>query len=310
MTSTDTLTNTRSSKRDVRGILLLDKPVGLSSNAALQQVKRIYQARKAGHSGSLDPLASGMLPITLGEATKMAGFVLEADKLYWTRIRLGVTTTTGDAEGEPIKTRPVGPVDESRLKAVLNDFTGQIQQIPPMHSAIKRNGQPLYKLAHKGLEVERQPRQIMINDIRLLSHRGDELELEISCSKGTYIRTLAEDIGNCLGCGGHVASLRRLTIGPYLNDQMVSLETLAAAGEAGLSALDAFLLPMESALLHWPSVSLSDEMAFFIRRGQSVVVSKAPKGDMVKLYTARDRFLGIGRVMEDGRIAPRRLVNP
>ena len=309
MTDANTLPNRRSPRRDVRGILLLDKPVGMSSNAALQQVKRTYQARKAGHSGSLDPLASGMLPITLGEATKMAGFVLEADKQYWTRIKLGVTTTTGDAEGEPVTTRPVGGLDAAHLRMVLNDFTGQIQQIPPMHSAIKRNGQPLYKLAHKGLEVERQPRRVVINHIHLLSHCGDELELEISCSKGTYIRTLAEDIGSRLGCGGHVASLRRLSIGPYQSHQMVTLESLAAAGEAH-SALDAFLLPMESALLHWPSVSLSDELAFFIRRGQPVVVSKAPKGDMVKLYSARDRFLGIGRVMEDGRIAPRRLVNP
>jgi tRNA pseudouridine55 synthase len=295
----------------VRGILLLDKPVGMSSNAALQQVKRLYQARKAGHSGSLDPLASGMLPITLGEATKMAGFVLEADKQYWARIKLGVTTTTGDAEGEPVRTRPVSPLDEAVLRALLDDFTGPILQVPPMHSAIKRNGQPLYKLAHKGMEVERQPRQVMINHIRVLTHVGDELELEISCSKGTYVRTLAEDIGERLGCGGHVASLRRLTIGPYRGDQMVALESLAAAAETGgLEALDALLLPMESALLHWPSVCLSDEMAFFIRRGQPVVVSKAPKGDMVKLYSARDRFLGIGRVMEDGRIAPRRLVNP
>lgn len=309
MTNGHTSTHRCNPRRDVRGILLLDKPVGMSSNAALQQVKRLYGARKAGHSGSLDPLASGMLPITLGEATKMAGFVLEADKQYWTRIKLGITTTTGDAEGEAVKTCPVGPVDESRLRAVLEDFTGRIQQVPPMHSAIKRNGQPLYKLAHKGVEVERRPRQVKINHIRLLNHAADELELEISCSKGTYIRTLAEDIGNRLGCGGHVSSLRRLSIGPYRSDQMVTLEALTSAGEAP-STLDALLLPMESALLHWPSVCLSDEMAFFIRRGQPVVVSKAPKGDMVKLYSVRDRFLGIGRVMEDGRVAPRRLVNP
>jgi tRNA pseudouridine55 synthase len=300
----------RRSTREVRGILLLDKPVGVSSNAALQQVKRLFQAAKAGHSGSLDPLASGMLPITLGEATKMAGFVLEADKSYWTRVKLGVTTTTGDAEGAPLKTSPVAPPDPSRLRAVLDGFVGRIEQIPPMHSAIKRNGQPLYKLAHKGLEVERPPREVVIHHIRLLRSEGDELDLEISCSKGTYIRTLAEDIGARLGCGGHVGSLRRLTVGPFRCEQMVTLEALEAARDAGPAALDAHLLPMESALHHWPSVSLSDEMAFFIRRGQPVVVAKAPRGDMVKLYSARDRFLGIGRVMEDGRIAPRRLVNP
>lgn len=294
----------------MRGILLLDKPVGISSNAALQRVKRLYRARKAGHSGSLDPLAGGMLPITLGEATKIAGFVLEADKVYWTRVKLGTVTTTGDAEGATVATREVRPVDEARLHQVLTDFTGAIDQVPPMHSAIKHNGQPLYKLAHKGLEVERRPRRVVINDIRLLRYEGDELDLEIACSKGTYIRTLAEDIGNRLGFGGYVSSLRRLSIGPYQAAQMVTVEQLEAASQEGDEALNAFLLPMESALTHWPSVSLSDELAFFIRRGQPVVVGKAPKAELVKLYSARDRFLGVGRVMEDGRIAPRRLVNP
>lgn len=297
-------------KRDVRGILLLDKPTGMNSNAALQKVKRLYQARKAGHSGSLDPLASGMLPITLGEATKMAGFVLEADKSYWTRVKLGVITSTGDAEGAVVERRPVHPVPESDLRQVLEAFTGSIEQIPPMHSAIKRRGQPLYKLAHKGLEVERQPRRVTVNYIRLLLHREDELELEISCSKGTYIRTLAEDIGKRLGCGAYVAALRRLAIGPYRADQMITMEALEAAGrEDDGRSLETFLLPMESALVHWPSVSLSDEMAFFIRRGQPVVVAKAPKADLVKLYSPRDRFLGVGWIMEDGRVAPRRLVN-
>ena len=297
-------------KRDVRGIVLLDKPVGISSNAALQRVKRLYRARKAGHSGSLDPLAGGMLPITLGEATKMAGFVLEADKVYWTRVKLGTVTTTGDAEGTVVATRAVQPVAEERLREVLKAFTGPIDQIPPMHSAIKRNGQPLYKLAHKGLEVERPPRRVVINDIRLLRYEGDELDLEIDCSKGTYIRTLAEDIGNRLGFGGYVGSLRRLSIGPYRAAQMVTMEQLEAAERDGDQALLGLLLPMESALTHWPSVSLSDELAFFIRRGQPVAVSKAPKAKLVKLYSARDSFLGVGRVMEDGRIAPRRLVNP
>ena len=307
-----TLTDRNRTKRDVRGILLLDKPVGRSSNAALQQVKRLFRARKAGHSGSLDPLASGMLPITLGEATKMSGFLLEADKVYLTRIRLGVTTTTGDAEGDVIDTTPVYPVGSGHITEVLQGFIGRIEQVPPMHSAIKRDGQPLYKLAHKGIEVKREPRQVMIRDIKLLRYEGDELELEIACSKGTYIRTLAEDIGKLLGFGGHVASLRRLSIGPYHEDQMVSMDALqaAAAGVAGPEALDRFLLPMESALLEWPSVHLSDDVAFFIRRGQPVVVSKAPKADLVKLYCSPDRFLGVGSVMEDGRIAPRRLVNP
>lgn len=304
------MSDKRNARRDVRGILLLDKPVGVSSNAALQRVKHLYKARKAGHSGSLDPLAGGMLPITLGEATKMAGFVLEADKTYWTRVKLGRVTTTGDAEGATVATREVHALHETLLREVLRGFVGRIEQVPPMHSAIKLNGQPLYKLAHKGLEVERRPRRVVINDIRLLRCQGDELDLEISCSKGTYIRTLAEDIGNRLGVGGYVASLRRLAIGPYKVQQMVTMEALEAAGREGDGAMDALLLPMESALLHWPSVSLSDEMAFFIRRGQPVAVGKAPKADLVKLYSARDRFLGVGRVMEDGRIAPRRLVNP
>ena len=240
MNPIEPVSDKRTSKRDVQGIVLLDKPVGISSNAALQQVKRLFRARKAGHSGSLDPLAGGMLPITLGEATKMAGFVLEADKVYWTRVKLGVRTSTGDGEGEVLLRQdvPPGTVSRERVLAVLDQFTGSIDQIPPMHSAIKRGGQPLYKLAHKGVEVERAPRRVTINRIRLLACRDDELELEVDCSKGTYIRTLAEDIGARLGPGAHVASLRRLTIGPYRAEQMVTMPALEAAREAGAPVVE------------------------------------------------------------------------
>ena len=196
-------------RRPVSGIVLLDKPVGWTSNAALQTVKRLYQAQKAGHTGSLDPLASGLLPLCLGEATKLSGVLLNADKTYRFTCRLGVTTATGDAEGEIIATRPVGPLSREQVEAALRRFTGVIQQTPPMYSAVKRDGQPLYKLARRGIEVERAPREVTVRELRLLRLEGGELECELRCSKGTYVRVLAADLGETLGCGAHVAALRR-----------------------------------------------------------------------------------------------------
>ena len=299
----------RGERRDVSGIVLLDKPIGMTSNAALQVVKRLFRARKAGHTGSLDPLASGLLPLCLGDATKISAFLLEADKRYRVAVKLGVKTTTGDAEGEIIATRTVGNVDPTALQAVLSRFTGVIQQVPPMHSAIKHQGQPLYKLAHKGIEVERQPRSVVVHELRLLACEGDVLELEVACSKGTYIRTLAEDIGEALGVGAHVTLLRRTATGPFRAEQMASLAQLETAAAEGLAALDRFLLPMESALEHWPEVCLSDDLAFYVRRGQAVFVPRAPTQGWVKLRTADQRFLGMGRVLDDGRVAPKRLIS-
>jgi len=299
--------NRRPPLRDVHGIVLLDKPLGLTSNAALQAVKRLFRARKAGHTGSLDPLASGLLPLCFGDATKVSAFLLDADKRYRVGVLLGVRTTTGDAEGAVVERRTVPALDPAQLQAVLHRFTGSLLQVPPMHSAVKYQGQPLYKLAHQGLEVARAPREVIVHELRLLRHDGDRLELEIACSKGTYIRTLAEEIGAALGAGAHVVELRRTAAGPFHADQMVTLAQLEAAAAQGLPALDALLLPMETALAHWPAVCLSEDLARYVRQGQAVFVPKAPTHGWVKLHTA-DRFLGVGRVLDDGRVAPKRLI--
>jgi tRNA pseudouridine55 synthase len=299
----------REGGRDVSGILLLDKPQGITSNAALQRVKRLFRARKAGHTGSLDPLASGLLPVCLGEATKLSGFLLEADKRYRTVIRLGLRTTTGDAEGEVLETRDTAGITRARVDAAVASFIGVIEQTPPMHSAIKQNGVPLYKLAHQGIEIERQPRNVVVHAMEVLRLEGDHLELDVSCSKGTYIRVLAEDIGAALGCGAHVSALRRTGVGSFDAVRMVTPETLQALAEEGTAALDARLLSMEDALLHWPDVRLAPDVAFFLRRGQAVFVPHAPSPGLVRIYTREDRFLGIGRILEDGRVAPKRLVN-
>lgn len=298
----------RQPRRDVHGIILLDKPYGVSSNSALQRVKRLYQARKAGHTGSLDPLATGLLPVCLGDATKMSGFLLDADKSYLVRIKLGIKTATGDAEGAAVAIRPIVDVDKPRLLRVLADFTGSMEQVPPMHSAIKQNGQPLYKLAHQGIVVERQSRSVIIHKITLLHFDGDLVEVEVDCSKGTYIRVLAEDVGEALGCGAHVAELRRTRAGPFDGAQMLTLDTLEERAKEDLSCLDGLLLPMDSALAHWPDVLLPDDAAYFLRQGQAVRASQAPLSGWVKLYTRQRRFLGVGCMLEDGRVAPKRLV--
>jgi len=296
-------------RRPVNGVLLLDKPVGLTSNAALQAVKRLYQAAKAGHTGSLDPLASGLLPICLGEATKMSGFLLNADKAYHFTCRLGVTTTTGDAEGEVLDTRPVGALDLARIEAALAGFIGPIQQVPPMYSALKRAGQPLYKLARQGIEVVREPRAVTIHELRLLRFDGGaELECELRCSKGTYVRTLAVDLGEVLGCGAHITALRRTAVAPYDATRMVTLDALREQAEQGLAVLDALLLPQDSAVAHWPAVHLRGDAAFYLRQGQPVLVPRAPTQGWVRLYEGEQPFLGIGEVLDDGRIAPRRLL--
>ena len=301
------MTNRRD-RRPVSGVLLLDKPVGWTSNAALQAVKRLYQAQKAGHTGSLDPLASGLLPICLGEATKLSGLLLEADKAYRFTCRLGVTTTTGDAEGEILVTRPVGPLSREPVEAALRRFTGPIQQTPPMYSAVKRAGQPLYKLARKGIEVDRAPREVTIHELRLLRLDGDELECEIRCSKGTYVRTLAADLGEALGCGAHIVALRRTAVEPYGAARMVTLEMLRERAEQGLAALDEMLLPADTALPAWPVVRVRGDAAFYLRQGQPVLVPRAPTQGRVRLYEGEERFLGTGEILDDGRVAPRRLL--
>lgn len=295
--------------RDVQGIVLLDKPVGRGSNEVLQAVKRLYRARKAGHTGSLDRLAGGLLPICLGEATKMSGFLLNADKRYLARVRLGEATTTGDAEGEVVETADVAGITEDAVRAVLERFTGPIQQIPPMHSAIKHQGERLYKLAHQGLTVERKPREVTVHNLELLGMDGAHLDIDVLCSKGTYIRTLAEDIGRALGACAHVAMLRRTRSGPFNVEDARTLDDLEALAEEGMDALDAILLPMETALDEWPNVSLPDDVAYYLRMGQPVMVPHAPTRGLVRIYGRGRDFLGVGEVLSDGRIAPRRLVN-
>jgi tRNA pseudouridine55 synthase len=295
--------------RPVNGILLLDKPIGLTSNDALQEVKHLYKARKAGHTGSLDPLATGLLPICLGEATKASGFLLDADKHYRMTCRLGVRTTTGDAEGEVLETRPVGTLDAAALEAVLDRFRGPIQQVPPMYSAVKHQGERLYKLARQGMEVAREARTVVIRELTLLAMNLPELELDVHCTKGTYVRTLAEDIGDLLGCGAHVTTLRRLGVGPYDEAGMIALADLKKLLLQGFEALDAVLLSVESALAQWPGVRLSSDAAFYLRQGQPVLVPHAPTSGWVRLYQGEHQFLGMGQILDDGRVAPKRLMN-
>lgn len=297
----------RKKGRAIDGVLLLDKPIGLTSNQALQRVKRLFDARKAGHTGSLDPLASGLLPICLGQATKVSRFLLNAGKRYQVVARLGQRTDTGDADGQVIEERPVPALDRGLVKRVLARFEGSQTQVPPMYSAIKHQGQRLYKLARQGIEIERQPREIEIHGLELLSLEADALELEVACSKGTYVRTLVEDIARALGTVAHVIVLRRLGVGPYAEGRMYKLEELEALAEQGMERLDELLLPVDSALDHWPSVELGADSAYYLMQGQAVMAPGAPSSGKVRLYDEGHGFLGIGEVKLDGRVAPTRL---
>lgn len=297
----------RSRGRDVNGILLLDKPRGMSSNAALQTVKRLFKASKAGHTGNLDPLATGLLPICFGEATKISSFLLDSNKRYTGTCKLGVRTSTADSEGEVLETRPVGKLTEQQVKKVLQGFLGQIEQIPPMYSAVKVNGTPLYKLAREGKEIERKSRRVSIYEIEMLRLEGDELEIDLHCSKGTYVRTLAEEIGATLGCGAHLTALRRTASGPFDLREAITLAELESLAEDGFEALDSLLLPPEEALTDWPMVNLSDNSAYYLLQGQAVQVPRAPTNGWVRLRRDDGKFLGIGQILEDGRVAPKRL---
>lgn len=294
--------------RPVDGILLLDKPLGITSNDALQQVKRLYFAQKAGHTGSLDPLADGLLPICFGNATKLSAFLLDADKHYEVRIKLGETTTTQDAEGEVVERRPFEHITRADVEAVIPQFLGEIEQLPPMYSAVKHEGQRLYKLAREGKEVERKPRTITIHALELTDFEPGEFSLKVHCSKGTYVRTLAEDMGEALGCGAHVVGLRRTGVGPYTTEGMVTLDRLKEMYEEDKFQMDKLLIPIDSALADWPAVQLNEDSTYYIKLGQPVLVPKAPTAGWVRLYDAEQRFLGVGEVEDDGRIAPRRMM--
>jgi tRNA pseudouridine55 synthase len=302
----------RSNKRyrNVNGILLVDKPEGQTSNDTLQKCKRIYVAAKAGHTGSLDPLASGMLPICFGEATKFSQFLLDADKQYEVVGKLGVTTTTDDAEGDIISTQ-LPDIKISQVEQALTKFRGEIKQIPSMYSALKHQGTPLYKLARQGLSVAREARTVKIYSLQLLDFQQDLLKLYIKCSKGTYIRTIIADIGCELGCGAHVIKLRRTSVGGYSEQQMVKFAHLVELAEQNdLPGLDKLLLPIEDVLLDYPTILLTDAMQYYILQGQAVMVPNAPTSGWVKLKNKLSgTFLGVGEVTEDGKIAPRRLVS-
>lgn len=293
--------------RQVNGVLLLNKPVGVSSNHALQRVKRIFFAAKAGHTGSLDPLATGMLPICFGEATKISAFLLEADKRYSVSCQLGITTTTGDGEGEILQTVDVPEITISDIEKVCQRFIGEIEQIPPMYSALKHEGQRLYKLARQGIVVERKPRKITIHSLHVSDYQDGIIDLEVFCTKGTYVRTLIEDIGKALGCGGHVSRLHRLSVGPY-EGEMFDIESIEALSDGrDYSALDSILLPIDSGIASWPDVKLEANAAFYIGQGQAVQVPHAPTEGWVRLYD-QHKFMGVGEIQDDGLVAPRRMI--
>lgn len=295
-------------KKNINGILLLDKPIGASSNGALQRVKWLFSAKKAGHTGSLDPLATGMLPICFGEATKFSQYLLESDKCYRVKVKLGQKTATGDAEGDIISTRPVENITLERIHLALERFKGKIQQIPPMFSAIKHQGTPLYELARKGVEIERTPREVTIFSISCDDFENDVFSFNVHCSKGTYVRTLVEDLGEVLGCGAHVAELRRTSVTPYQNASMITIDALEALHkEHGSAALYALLLPIETSVQALPAVKLTTSGAFYMRTGQPVMVPHLPLAGLVRIYS-NDDFMGVGEILGDGRVGPRRLV--
>lgn len=295
--------------RTINGILLLNKPKGMTSNGALQRVKRLFGAKKAGHTGSLDPLATGMLPICFGEATKFSQYLLESNKYYQVTVKLGIKTTTGDAEGAVMTTRSVAGVTEAKIAAVLPQFMGTIQQIPPMFSAIKHEGTPLYQLARQGIEIERAPRTVNIYDLQLQNFSGELFDLYVHCSKGTYVRTLAEDIGEALGCGAYVYALHRLSVAPYENSAMYDLSMLEQIQQQQSQAvLPEYLLPVETSVKHFPAVKLSASAAFYLRTGQPVKVSNVFMDGLVQLFSEEEKFLGMGEMLEDGRVTPRRMV--
>ncbi len=294
--------------RNVQGILLMDKPAGMSSNELLQSVKRLYGAAKAGHTGSLDKTATGLLPLCFGAATRFAGYLLDADKKYIASCKLGRETSTGDAAGEVVYEREVPELSKARLEEVLACFRGEIQQVPPMYSALKHKGQRLYALAYQGIEVERAPRPVTIQRLELIGHGPEEISIALHCSKGTYVRTLAQDIGRQLGCGAHLSKLRRTASGPFTEEGMLTMEQLKELALQGTAALDKCLLGIDSLLPDIPSVQLVDAVAYYLCRGQPVTVPHAPTEGMLRLYNEDQVFLGLGEVLDDGRVAPKRLV--
>ncbi len=288
-------------------MLLLDKPVGITSNTALQRVKRIYRAQKAGHTGSLDPLASGMLPLCFGQGTKVCAYLLDADKTYRVTARFGAKTDTGDADGTVVAESKITTIDNDALLQALDELTGDIKQVPPMYSALKKDGKRLYELARQGLEVERPARPVTIHALVVEHFDPGAPVLRVECSKGTYVRTLVEDLAGILGTLGHVTALRRLSVEPFAETQLVTMEQIETAAGIGDEALAALLIPADTALTAYPEVTLNREQAFYVRRGNPVQVVRPPEAGYCRIYDDQARFVGIGEALADGRIAPKRL---
>ena len=301
----------RKSGRNVHGIVLLDKRLGVSSNRALQEVRCLFNANKAGHTGSLDPLATGLLPLCFGEATKVSALMLDDNKRYQVVIQLGVMTDTGDAEGVIIETKPVPDLSADQIQICLQQFTGEIEQIPPMYSALKHNGKKFYELAREGKTIDRKARRIRIFDLKMLDFFKDRLTLEVFCSKGTYIRSLAEDIGHTLGCCGTVQALRRLEAGLFSVEQAKTIEQLTAMNEQDLLQC---LINVEKPLEALPAVELSAEQAVLIKYGQSIKLPALSSSSLrampgaVRMYQGAV-FLGLGEMLMDGKLAPKKLFN-
>ena len=307
--------------RQIDGIFILDKPTGMSSNHALQRIKRLFGARKAGHTGALDPLATGLLPICLGEGTKFTQFLLDADKRYQTTAQLGVRTDSSDADGEVIETKPCEHITQAMVEAELPQFRGEITQVPSMFSALKHNGQPLYKLAREGKKVEVKSRQVTIYDLTLLSMADSQVRMDITCSKGTYIRSIVEDLGLALDCGAHVAQLRRLQAGPFKAEQMLTFEQLDeliesvqrefdgnAPESAIFDALDKLLLPADTAVLHLNAVQLCAQQSGALQQGKIITLTEQVNPGLVRVYGEQQAFIGIAEVTEAGTLRAKRLL--
>lgn len=306
----------RAKGRRVDGVLVLNKPEGITSNLALQKAKRLFFAAKAGHTGSLDPLATGVLPVCFGEATKFSQFLLDADKGYAATIRLGQQTDTADSDGKCLAQVDASHLTQADVEAALSAFQGEIDQVPPMYSALKKDGQPLYKLAREGIEIERKARRVTLYSLTLEAFRPGgvaEADIRVSCSKGTYIRTLAEDLGQALAVGGHISRLHRTQAGPFTEHQAVSLQALnKERGEGRAELLDHHLLPVDAPVASLPKLALPNDSAYYFRRGNPIMDAQAfalgEVGDMVRVFDDAEHFLGIAELTDDGRVAPKRLV--
>ena len=292
--------------RDVHGIALLDKPAGFSSNQAVQKVRWLFGARKAGHTGSLDPFATGMLPVCLGEASKTAGFMLDSSKTYLATAFLGKSTSTGDIEGEVLREMDVPALDAHKIKATFSTFHGTIEQVPPMYSALKHEGQRLYKLARAGVEVDRKARSVQIHSLELVSWEAPLLQFRVHCSKGTYVRTLAEDIAEKLATCAHLKALRRLEVEPFCEQDMVTLDELTRLAET--EQIDSCLLPVDAGLIDWPLVTIDESSSHRFRHGNPVTTDCSETG-LVRVYGPENRLLGLGEISPENQLNPKRVMH-